>query len=74
MVIHIHVSIRPSKGFERWLQQRGTKLSAARGTEIINLDLWKAINKALNKCSALIVARVKGHVGISGKSAPMDSH
>ncbi len=34
--------------------------------ELKNLDLWKEIDAALNKCSALTVAWVKGHVGIAG--------
>ncbi|WP_244557793.1 ribonuclease H family protein [Rhizobium hainanense] len=31
-----------------------------------NLELWQAIDEALNKCSELTVAWVKGHVGIEG--------
>ncbi len=34
--------------------------------EIKNLDLWKAIDEALNQRSQLTVAWVKGHVGIEG--------
>lgn len=36
------------------------------GAEVKNLDLWKGIDEALNKCSALTIAWVKGHVGIAG--------
>jgi ribonuclease HI len=48
-----------------WSKRKPNSPKHAEG-EIKNLDLWKAIDEALNKCSALTVAWVKGHVGIEG--------
>ncbi len=48
-----------------WSKSKPNSPKRAEG-EIKNLDLWKAIDEALNKCSALTVAWVKGHVGIEG--------
>jgi len=48
-----------------WSKRKPNSPKRAEG-QIKNLDLWKAIDEALNKCSALTVAWVKGHVGIEG--------
>ncbi|NTF43084.1 ribonuclease H [Rhizobium rhizogenes] len=46
--------------------KKGPNSPKREDAEVKNLDLWKAIDEALNKCSALTVAWVKGHVGIAG--------
>ena len=48
-----------------WSKRKPNSPKHADG-EIKNLALWQAIDEALNKCSALMVAWVKGHVGIEG--------
>ncbi|WP_234907699.1 ribonuclease H family protein [Rhizobium rhizogenes] len=46
--------------------KKGPNSPKREDAEVKNLDLWKAIDEALNKCSALTVAWVKGHIGIDG--------
>lgn len=48
-----------------WSKRKPNSPKRAEGA-IKNLDLWKAIDEALNKCPALTITWVKGHVGIEG--------
>lgn len=46
--------------------KKGPNSPKREDAEVKNLDLWKAIDEALNRCSGLTIAWVKGHVGIAG--------
>lgn len=46
--------------------RKGPKATKPETGAIANLDLWKAIDQALNACSALTIQWVKGHNGTLG--------
>jgi ribonuclease HI len=46
--------------------RKGPKSPKPESGEVKNLDLWKAIDAALNSCSGLTISWVKGHNGTLG--------